>query len=206
MDQYEQLKSTIQGSTGPGTGAPAPILGGYPELQRFYDSSFQAPFANAASSALSTNTDINVANAKAAAAAARSRSGAGKPKRVRKDDGGFAFYDDEGNEITAKQFADLTNNDVTDVLSGSENPIDIQYMNDYKNLHDYIVAKSTGNSEALSQFDENQVGSLSPSDVLKRFRLAYPTVYGQGGFSGPGTAGQTLGSSFIPRSSAPQDF
>lgn len=188
---FAQLQATIANATGAGTGAGAPILGGYPELEKFYNSTFQAPFSDAASSALSTNTDINVANAKRAASA----GGRGKPQRVRKEDGGFAFFDENGNEISAKQFAELTGNTTTDILSDSENPIDIQYLNDYKNLQDFMNAATTGDRDTLDAYyqQNNNLRSLSPADVIKQFRQAYPTVYGTR------NTGQPLGSTFIPR-------
>jgi hypothetical protein len=191
---YDQLKSAVVGAqvnTAPG----ASPLGSFPELSKLYGSSFEVPISNANAGADSANTDITVSNQKAAAAAAKSaaadaQDNPNKYKQVLKPDGGYAFYDNNGNEITAAQYAAARNEDVTKVLGNSYNPIDKAFVQDYKQLQQYINDKANAKNDATArsraQTVETQVRKLygiqlhqqNPNQVINAFIQAYPTVYG----------------------------
>lgn len=189
--QYDQLKSAVlgaQANTAPG----ASPLGSFPELSKLYGSSFQVPISNANAGADSARTDITVSNNKAAAAAAKAASdnSPGKWKQVLKADGGYAFYDGNGNEVSAAQYAAARNQDITTVLKHSYNPIDKAFAQDYKQLQQYINdkanAKNDPKARSRAQAVETQVRKLynidlhqqNPSEVINAFVQAYPTVFG----------------------------
>jgi hypothetical protein len=152
------------------------------------------------------NTNVDVANQKAAEAAQikalEAKSDPSKFQRVKKKDGGFAFYNGAGEEISAYDYAVALDKNPTDVLQDSENPIDLGYQQDFKNLNDYIEAKLnakySADDDKFAKQIEDQVreqqgvdlGSMNIDEVLQRFKEAYPTVYG---LKKPGVqAGTTL--------------
>jgi hypothetical protein len=88
-------------------------------------------------------------------------------QKVKKADGGYAFYDPDGKEISASDYANATGTKPSEVLADSENPIDIGYRDDYNNLQDYIHAKI--NSQRLTVNWQPK-----PSRLKKQSRM--PTV------------------------------
>jgi hypothetical protein len=193
---------------------PTSPLGDFPELSKLYESSFQLPVAGGAAGILANQATQEVENQKKAEAAKKDK---GKYQRVKKSDGGFAFYDSEGNEISAYDYANATGTIPSDVLADSENPIDSGYKQDYKSLQEYINAKlnSQYDSEAATTAKqiEDQVkekmgidlARLTPEQVISRFKEAYPTVYGKNKntafsskFGGEAGRGVPLGRTFLP--------
>jgi hypothetical protein len=194
------LRAAVLGSSDIQT--PTSPLGSFPELSQLYQSSFQLPQATGAANILTNQAQQQVAEAKAAAAAKKDKS---KYQRVKKKDGGFAFYDPDGNEISAYDFANATDTNPTDALKDSENPIDIGYQQDYKNLQDYMSAKLNSKqdeeSAKIAQDIEARVkeahgidlSSLNPQQLIDQFKQAYPTVYGGK------KAGVPVGQTLVPR-------
>lgn len=171
-----------------------------------YRAEYAAPIASGAITGASQMAQTAIAEQEKAAAAARAAEEAKTdPKnfqRLPKSDGGFAFFDPTGKEISAHDYARATNTSVASVLADSENPIDISFVNDYRNLQDYMEAwqnNDTKKIEAIRSQSEELKKIDSPHELMRRFYQAYPTVYGQGGFRGPRTAGQKVGTSFVPR-------
>lgn len=210
-DQYASLKSAVlgaQANTAPG----ASPLGNFPELSKLYSSGDQLAQTRLSSAAPNYNTGVQVSNDAAAASEARSAAAAkvsalsdpSKYKQVQKPDGGYAFYDPLGNEISASAFAAIHNSTPADVLKNSQNPVDIAYHQDYNNLQTYINAKiRSKNSQKAADtasLIEQQVKSAygidltkqSPAQIIQEFQKAYPTVYGG---SGKGVSASTT---FIP--------
>lgn len=217
MDNYEQLKAAVQGSTQ--QGAPTSPLGSFPELAKLYSSAFQLPLSNAASKGLGAQTDVKVYNQKAAEEEAKANQldelklqaqslqdaqDPSKFQQVAKDDGGYGFYDGAGNEISAFEFARATGKSPADVLAQSQNPIDIGFNQDYKQLQDYLNAKANSkNDQTAADTAKNieaivkknygvDLHKMQIKDVIKQFQSAYPTVFGGNRKGVP--AGQT----FIP--------
>lgn len=191
--QYDTLKSAVLGATQTGTADPAG--GNWPSIARLYSSDFAAPQATAEAGAGVGLAQQQVAEQKAAAAAASSgggRSGGGGFKIQARPDGGFGYYAPDGTEVSASVYAAATGKDVATVLKNSKNPIDQAFIQDYKQLQDYINNKknSQNNPQARSaaQAVETQVRKLygiqlhqaNPNDVINAFIKAYPTIYGQG--------------------------
>jgi hypothetical protein len=178
------------------------------EVNQAYQSSFRAPAISSSVGAITNGAQQVVEERKkaeaAAAAAAAAKSDPKNFQRLPKEDGGFAFFDGEGKEISAHEYARATGNEVASVLADSENPIDISYVNDYKNLRSYMTAWQNKDKEAIAAIQNaDETGQLKkikdPHELMKRFYQAYPTVYGRGGFKGANTAGQKVGTAFIPK-------
>lgn len=203
MDYYDQLKNTVMAASKQGAGAP--ILGGAPELEKYYDINFQMPLSNAGIKALAGQTGTENANTEAAIkeriAQIKDQADPSNFRREQKPDGGYAFYDGAGKEISASQYASALGKSTVDVLTDSQNPIDLQYTNDYDNLQTFLNAVTTGDKETTEAFyaENPQLKRLAPADVLKEFKRAYPTVYGTT------NTGQRLGSTFIPSTQSVED-
>jgi hypothetical protein len=207
-DQYAQLKSAVLGAqvnTAPG----ASPLGSFPELSKLYSSAPQVAQLNLKDAGNSYNTAAQVASEKAAAsrAASSAQDDPSKYKQVLKPDGGYAFYDNNGQEITAAQYAAARNENPADVLKNSYNPIDKAFAQDYKQLNQYIQDKQNASKDpaarSRAQTVETQVRKTygidlhqqNPNQVINAFIQAYPTVYG-------GTAAGKQGSNTLFPSAA----
>ncbi len=194
------LREAVLGSSNIQT--PTSPLGSFPELAKMYQSSFQLPQSSGAANILGNQAQKTVADQEAAAAAAKKAKQ--NYQRVKKADGGYGFFDGNGNEISAYDYANIVGKNPADVLADSENPIDIGYSEDYKNLNDYIKNKLNSKQDATSasaaKAVEDQVskahgvdlGTMNPQQIIEAFKAAYPTVYGR-----TGTSGKASGGTFI---------
>lgn len=193
----ESLRQAVLGSAN--IQAPASPLGSFPELSLLNQSSFQLPQSSGAANILGNRASDIVAERKAAA----SRKAAKNYQRIKKSDGGYTFLDPDGNEISAYDYANAIGKSSADVLADSENPIDVGYQQDFKNLNDYI------NNKLNSKYDEKaraaaeavekahtdvDLRSMNPQQLIDRFKTAYPTVYGGN------KPGVPVGQTFIPKS------
>lgn len=208
QNAYDQLRSAVLGS---GLNLP--------EVSKFYAPEQNALNTQTASAGGNYNTGITVANQKAAAEEARlnqidalkqqfqtiqDANDPSKYQRVPKDDGGFAFFDPSGKEISAWQYSRAVGKDPTEVLKGSQNPIDTQFSQDYNQLNQYIKdkqnAKNDPKARSRAQAVETEVRKLygikmhqqDPNEVIRAFQAAYPTVFGGR------TAGRQGGSTLFP--------
>ena len=204
----QELRDAVYG----GANAAAPELAGGPSNVQFgntgdavvnaaYERQCSAPIAASRASALVNESEIRLKEAEAAAAAEEKRKADMEdPKKYQmkpRPDGGYGFYDPAGNEISAHDFARVQGTSVAKVLADSENPIDKGFLNDYKNLQDYMTAWQNNDTEKIKTIREKQPALkkiTDPRQLLERFMQAYPTVYGRKG------KGQNYGSSFIPAS------
>lgn len=200
MDYYAQLRDTIQGA--PQQTAGLPILGGPAELSKYNDINFQLPLSNAGISALGAQTGtentIKENSIKSQISANNKKMSGEGYQRLPKDDGGYTFLDPDGNEISAFQYARATGKNSAEVLADSENPIDVQYQNDYNGLQDFLNASTTGDKATMDAYyaENSSLRTMSPAEVMRKFKEAYPTVYGTR------NVGQKLGSTYIPTSTA----
>lgn len=105
------------------------------------------------------NAGVEAENAKKAAADAlrakmrleQDKADPSKYKVVRKQDGGFDFFDPEGNQIDIATYAAKTNQRAADIIKDSDNPIDIQYAQDHALLNEYISALKSKDTETLEK-------------------------------------------------------
>lgn len=183
---------------------PASPLGSFPELSNMYRSSFQLPLSNAGTSSQAVADQNTVSAAKSAASKSNYQ-------QVQRPDGGFGFYDPNGNEISAAEYASATGKSPTDVLRNSTNPIDLGYQKDFKDLQQYINLKLQSSqdkaaqqkAQAIEQDVQKSYGiniaKLTPNQLIQQFQSAYPTVYG----SNQGNAsGVPVGHTFIPQATS----
>jgi len=108
-----------------------------------------------------------------------------KYRMQRKDDGGFDFFDPEGNPISVQEFAKVTGRTAAEVLAKSENPFDIQFINDYASTRNLIDAIQTGDTEIIGQYvkDDNGIDPKSTaSDIMQELIRKYPHIYGGGNY------------------------
>lgn len=177
-------------------------LGSFPELSKLYESSAQLPQAGGAASILVNQASDIVKEREAAAAAKKDKS---KYQRIKRPDGGYGFIDPTGQEISAHDYANAIGASPSEVLADSENPIDIGYQQDYKNLQEYISnklnAKYDPDAAGAAQATEEQIkkaygvnlSKMKPGELIAKFKEQYPTVYGGK------KAGVPVGNVFIPR-------
>jgi hypothetical protein len=191
------LQQAVMGALAANQGAPQTVA---PDanLQNMYNVRFQSPFAQAAATALG-NTDQQGLNRqeneiKSNIQKLEDKNDPSKFQVKPKDDGGYAFYDPDGNEIPAYQYAHLTGQKLSNVLSPSQNPIDQQFIQDYSNLEEYVNAWYSKDKAKLEQYwkDNPKLKGMNPKQTMQLFTQAYPTVYGGN------KRGQAQGSTLIP--------
>lgn len=157
---FAALKDATLGASA--ISAPVSPLGASnaPELGKLYQSTFQLPQSEGATSAHAQLASQVVAEQKAAAAAAKQKqkdlSNINSYKLVKKKDGGYDFFDPDGNQVDIATLTQRTGVKPADVVKDSENPIDIQYVNDYNNLQDYISAKLSGDSKKAKAYEASK--------------------------------------------------
>ena len=127
------------------------------------------------------------ANAKAAKAAKKENI-----RRVRKDDGGFDFYDENNQLISAYEYANLADKDISEVLADSMNPEDDKLLNDYEGMKEFWAAanfldagkgdakQKLAAKQAMKSYEKDNPGisKMSQIDVLKRFRQKWGAAFG----------------------------
>lgn len=187
----EELRQAVLGAGN--IQSPASPLGASqgPELAALFQSTYQLPQATGAVSAGANIAAEQVAAAKRAAAEAKARaddlSDPKKYRRVRKADGGFDFFAPDGSQVDIATLTQRTGTRPLDWIDDSDNPIDKNYIANWKNLNDYmnavtnqeatkiavIKAKAKKNGRDLSKYeDEGGVDRL-----VRDFRQAYRRYY-----------------------------
>ena len=220
MDNYAQLRDAVLGASNVQAPTDNPLGASTSGLLANKDrGSYQLAAASPASGALAASTNETVQAQKAAAAAEAKRKAAmadpNNYQRIKKADGGFAFVAPDGTEISAYDYANIIGSTPDKVLADSENPIDVGYQQDFKNLQDYMNAKVNYNNDKKAKATADQIEadvkesqgidlrSMELADVVKRLKEAYPTVYG--GNKAGVKAGTTLLSSGANAGAEPDD-
>lgn len=203
MDKFAQ---TLNGIDSVGAPSDNPLGASYSGLyQNLLKSSFQLPLAGAATNARTADQSIKVANAEAAAEEARAaRVAALKEKQqklkdalegknyqvVKKDDGGFDYYDPLGQKINLMQYTRATGKNAADVLKDSQNSLDRQFVADYNNLQDLTNAYLNKDWKKVDKVGQTlglknpgdlrkllETNQVKPEDLFKQFVQYYPNVY-----------------------------
>lgn len=103
-----------------------------------------------------------------------------KYRRERKEDGGFAFYDPSGNEIDINTYAQRVGIKRVDAIRDSENPLDLQFMNDYSNMES-IMKRAFDGDDVSSILKENNLNpSMRVEDLNEQLIRRYPHIFGVG--------------------------
>lgn len=110
----------------------------------------------------------------------------GEYERVRADDGGWNFFDPQGNPVPAAEYATAAGQTLPWALSGSENQDDTAFMSKFKALKD-IVSQANANMMEKS-LDEPRLYDpktkkyyklgFDPKVKLQELAQQYPHVYG----------------------------
>lgn len=187
-NNFQALKDATLGAAA--IAPPPSTLGASqaPELANLYRSSFQLPLATGAvSAAANTAGDIVAEQKRQAAIAAQKQKDQADPKsykKVKKDDGGFDFYDSDGNQVDIATLTKRTGTRATDWIDDSENPIDMQYKSDYNNLQDLLDAVVNKDTETLDsyrqQFTDQGLPDITkekPQDIINQFKQYYERYY-----------------------------
>lgn len=86
-------------------------------------------------------------------------------QKVVNDKGGYDFYDPAGNKVSAMDFARKTNQRITDVLKGSEDPRDQEYIRGYEQIRDLNFALKGSEEEEREYFKKNP----EMANIMNRF-------------------------------------
>ena len=110
-----------------------------------------------------------------------------KYQRLRKDDGGYAFFDPTGKEIDIDTYAKRTGIRRVDVLKDSENPIDQQFIYDYDQMNKLNQAIWSGDTASIQEYkaifpDLFSNGDPTPEQINKRLLERYPHMFGMGNY------------------------
>lgn len=99
--------------------------------------------------------------------------------RKDREDGGYSFYDPEGNAIDINRYASATGANPAKILADSDNPFDRQYVNDYSNTRDLITAIQNGDSDTINAYkaENKNIGTMKPEDVMRELIRKYPHIY-----------------------------
>ena len=99
-----------------------------------------------------------------------------------REDGGFSFYDPDGNKIGIDRFSAVTGVDPATILKNSDNPFDLQYVNDYNNTRDLVTAIQNGDVDTINAFraENAELGQMKPEDLMRELIRKYPHIYGNG--------------------------
>ncbi len=170
------------------TGAPANTLkaSNYKEISNMGAIDRVLPTSSGLANASVNEAQEQVAAAKRAAALARQRqedmSDPRKYRRVPKKDGGFDFFDPEGNQVDIATLTERTQTKPIDWIKDSQNPIDIQYLEDSNNLEDYIKAKLSKNTQKITQYEANTAlgnyqGKGGADQLINDFKKHYERYY-----------------------------
>lgn len=187
-------------------------IGSYPEIAKAYASSFEAGDRGLRVAGDKYNTGVTVANQRDAASSKLSMlkdmKDPNKYKKVRKEDGGFDFFDPTGKQVDIATYSRNTGIRPSDVLGDSENPIDIQYLRDKDNLQKYIQAYYDKDEETINDYKKNEprlANIKTPDELIKLFKQSYQRYYVPR-TQDPNAWGQNPGESLLrqtPASAAP---
>lgn len=191
---FEALKAATLGAQA--IQSPTSTLGASnaPELAALYQSTFQLPQSTgAANSAGNVAGDIEEEKRRAAAAAKKAAEEAAQkaadladPKKyrvVKKDDGGYDFFAPDGSQVDIATLAQRTQTKPSEWISDSENPIDVQYLEESANLNKYINAKLSKNKKVYEAYEEANPelkkfqGKGGVDQLIKLFKKRYERYY-----------------------------
>lgn len=191
MNDIQQFSDAIiKGASSPG------ITGPIPEVSNAMAASFQLggmQRAGRAQGVVAGQIADDEEKRRRAAAEAQMRAiqdqaDPSKYNKLRKDDGGFAFFDPSGKEIDIDTYAKRTGQRRVDVIKDSENPVDQQFIDDYEQMNDLNQAVWKNDAAAISEykslFPELFSGNKSPTpeEINRKLLEKYPHIYGMGNY------------------------
>lgn len=187
MDIRQFSDAVIKGVTG---GGPSSAFG----LESYFNNPIQRQgqiqAGNNLSRAARLKADNEEKQRKAAAEQQRAKaeffSDPRNYQKLRKDDGGFAFFDPEGKEIDIDTYAKKTGMRRVDILKDSENPIDQQYISDWSKMNELSQAMYSGDRATISAVEQKYpqmfAGGITPESMMRELVKRYPHIYGVGSY------------------------
>lgn len=104
-------------------------------------------------------------------------------KRIVNKVGGYDFFDPLGNKISAVDYAQKVNKQVTDVYKDSQDPNDEDFINDYKRVKELGGIIQSGDAKARDKFYEKNpdfkkaYANSTYTDIVKDLRAEYPGYF-----------------------------
>ena len=201
----DQFRAALTGANSVGAPTDNPLGASMaPLLQNFYNAQFQQGAGSRAVGAFATDQAIKADNASRAAEADRqAKLEESKQKiqqlqdaiegknyqQVKKQDGGYDYYDPLGNRVSVAAYAKATGKSPDQILKDSENSLDQQYVNDHANLTKLLGFIRNGDQQGAKDFLAKNPGVSSKyindnwktpgfaDQLVKQFVEAYPNVY-----------------------------
>lgn len=179
---YEQLRAATMASQG--TANP---LGASPQIAKLYDSTFALQPKQQQAVVDSAQAEQQVEQQKIAQKAAIEKQAKladiKEYKFVKKEDGGYDFFDPDGQQVDIATLSQRTGKKAAEIIADSENPIDIQYREDFKNLEEFMNAVLTRDKKKVEQFKAaapelakyNDRGGISR--LIEDFKKSYERYY-----------------------------
>lgn len=187
MDQLKQFSNAIlQGAGGANGFQSAFGLDNWinPAMDRVGKGIMGNSFAAAAGAQADEEEKRRQAAAKEQEASASIMNDPSKFQRLRKDDGGFAFFDPAGKEIDIDTYAKKTGARRVDILKDSENPIDQQFIRDFDMTDQVSQAIYQNDIETLQALaDDNPEvfkSGATQQGIMEELMRKYPHIYGRG--------------------------
>lgn len=224
MDIYEQARKAVTTHLAPDMHV------GDPNLSRAFSESMNTTGRNVVGDAMQGATQEDAEEQKRREAEARAAENARRKEQaakaesnaqgegwtqIKKDDGGFDYYDAYGKRVNLWTFAQYTGKDPRDILKNSENALDMQFVADYDNTekamkayagnkqNDYwknvareVYGELPGDMDKEKRKQEalRRAGDIrsrfeeggSPQSALQKLRDYYPNVFGRSGVGSVG--------------------
>lgn len=101
----------------------------------------------------------------------QAKKDANDPSKYRKEiasDGGYEFFDPQGNKIDVKQYSAATGQHITDVLKNSQNPEDQQFVSNYKNVLSLTKIYNDGSKDEFNKFMKTNPDAKKDYDLLQK--------------------------------------
>lgn len=186
------------------------------DVANFFQAGFAADATRDGVGALADTVSVEADNAERARRAAlqqeiddlNGRLDPGQYTVTPTDSGGLSFTNGAGEEVSARDYAALTGQTLAEVLRDSNDPNDIQFVQDYNDVNELVRAMVTQDTEFLAQlktFDPDRYEALidrSPEDIRLAFQTYYGSYYGlQNDQTGEAAAPVQQGSNFAPNTS-----
>jgi oligoendopeptidase F len=119
-----------------------------------------------------------------------------KYSRAVNNSGGYDFYAPNGKKITAQDYASVTGKHVTDVIKGSQNTTDQNFLQDYQEVQKLGELTQQGGAALQAYLKKNpdikkqldSQGIKTYADVVKNFRSSYPQYFPQSSVNDIGNA------------------
>lgn len=143
--------------------------------------------ANALAGGAANNADQNAAALQAEIQRSKQRANEiqdmmdpGKYQQKDNGKGGYDFYNPKGEKITIDEYSRVTGQNRAKILSDSQDPMDIQFRNDYNNLQDLLQAVVNGDKETVNSYAKQNgidIARMKPAELINRFKAYYPGYF-----------------------------